>query len=300
MKKIPIFQVDAFTSTPFRGNPAGVILNARGLRTRQMQSIAREMNCSETAFLFPDPKDPNAFGIRYFTSTDEVPLCGHATIASFYAYTSQLYRPDSEDEVRSYSLTTKAGKLSVYSVVHRNKIKIWMQLPVPLFREIRVQQDTLASILGCTVKDIGVDLPTVINADSILIPVRGLRVLEKLSPDSAGLTKYLSELGLTGICIFTTETLERRSAVHSRFFAPGIGIIEDPVTGSLNGPLGAYLVRYDLVAVRGNKTELIGEQGDFLKRPGRVNISIEHTNNNITRVLIGGEAVITVEGYIIV
>jgi trans-2,3-dihydro-3-hydroxyanthranilate isomerase len=299
MKKIQIFQADAFTSVPFHGNPAGVVLNAHGLRVKHMQSIAGEMNCSETAFLFPEPGDPNLFKIRYFTPTEEVPLCGHATIASFYVLTSQLFSPDIVEQVRSYSLKTGAGKLSVYSVIQRGKVKIWMQLPLPDFREVRLRTKQLAPILGCRDNDIRKDIPAVTNSDSLLIPVRSLRVLETLAPDSSRLNKYLRGSGLTGVSVFTTETFERRSAVHSRFFAPGIGILEDPVTGSLNGPLGAYLVRHGLVRVRGRKTELIGEQGDFIRRPGRVYISVEHSAERITRVLIGGEAVVTMEGYIL-
>jgi trans-2,3-dihydro-3-hydroxyanthranilate isomerase len=298
MKKIQIFQADAFTSVPFHGNPAGVVPNAHGLRAKHMRSIAGEMNCSETAFLFPDPGDPNVFKIRYFTPAKEVPLCGHATIASFYVLTSQLFAPGTGEQIRMYSLKTGAGKLSVFSVIQRGRVKIWMQLPLHDFRDVRLQTKLLASILGCGEKDIRKDIPSVTSSDSLLIPVRSLRVLETLSPNSARLEKYLGGLGLTGVSVFTTETFERRSAVHSRFFAPGIGITEDPVTGSLNGPLGAYLIRYGLIRVRGKKTEIIGEQGDFIRRPGRVYISVEHSADRITRLLIGGEAVITMEGYI--
>ncbi len=84
--KLDVYQVDSFTSTLFEGNPAGVVLNADGLSDKQMQQIAREMNKSETAFIFNKPETEYDIEVRFFTPTNEVPICGHATIAAHYVY----------------------------------------------------------------------------------------------------------------------------------------------------------------------------------------------------------------------
>ncbi len=86
MKRYQIYQVDVFTQEKFQGNPAGVVLDAEGLDVNQMQNIAREINCSETAFIFPPESSNHDFRVRYFTPTTEVPVCGHATIAALYVW----------------------------------------------------------------------------------------------------------------------------------------------------------------------------------------------------------------------
>jgi trans-2,3-dihydro-3-hydroxyanthranilate isomerase len=147
-------------------------------------------------------------------------------------------------------------------------------------------------------KEIKKGLPVV--TDSYLyIPVNRLAVIGKLTPDFKSLSYELTRLKVLGVCIFSLETKEKGSAVHSRFFAPNCGIDEDPVTGSSNGPLGYYLCKYVLpaghpVAFRelpDGGVEFIGEQGDFIQRQGRVKIRVRQKQKSIEDVSIAGEAV---------
>ncbi len=296
MKHIRVLQLDSFTRTPGTGNPAGVVPDAHGLTKRQMRVIAKEMNCSETAFLFHDPRDPHRCAIRYFSPTHEIPLCGHATIAAFHVIMSDRFPAENTDSVESYALKTKTGTLRVVTMISDRKRTVWMQLPVPRFTHTRIKKDGLARILGCSPLAFRNDIPAVINDDSMIVPMRSLGDLKTISPDMRKLKIYLAGKNLQGLSLFTTETYEKRSSVHSRYFAPGVGIQEDPVTGSLNGPLGAYLLKYGLISAEKDEVLLIGEQGDIIGRPGRVHIQVVHDDLDIKRVLIGGEAVVVFEG----
>jgi PhzF family phenazine biosynthesis protein len=121
-----------------------------------------------------------------------------------------------------------------------------------------------------------------------------------LKPDTSALSAFLDARRLTGLCAFTTETIDRRSHVHSRFFAPNVGIPEDPVTGSSNGPLGVYLAKYTDVASGRSDVTLIGEQGDEIGRRGRVTIRVTLKGSEPTGVSIGGRAVTVMNSEMII
>ena len=136
------------------------------------------------------------------------------------------------------------------------------------------------------------------------MPVHRLATIKKLKPDFPTLANELKKLKVKAVCVFTLETKEKSSAVHSRFFAPNYGILEDPVTGSANGPLGYYLQKYVLPAgypvvcreLSDGRMEFVGEQGDEMKRIGRVKIRLSMKQKNIASVSIAGEAVTIMDG----
>jgi PhzF family phenazine biosynthesis protein len=142
------------------------------------------------------------------------------------------------------------------------------------------------------------DLPIVTDL-YIFVPVNSLAILEKINPDYQALASELKKMKVNGVCLLSLETKEKNSAVHSRFFAPNYGIDEDPVTGSANGPLGCYLKKYILPAgypvacreLSDGRLEFIGEQGDKIKRIGRVKIRVHCGKKDIENVSVSGEAV---------
>jgi PhzF family phenazine biosynthesis protein len=134
----------------------------------------------------------------------------------------------------------------------------------------------------------------------LYVPIRRLHALFALRPDMPALAQFLAKGGLHGLCAFTTETVERESAVHSRFFAPNEGIDEDPVTGSANGPLGVYLFERGEIEPLGSTATLTGEQGDVIGRPGRVTIQLALAGNRVESLQIGGRAVTVLEGELLV
>lgn len=298
MKTYQVKQVNAFTSKPFSGNPAGVVLDARGLTESKMQAIAREINCSETAFLLP-PTVANAdLLIRWFTPTVEVPLCGHATIASFHALAEEGMYGMKKTGTYHFRAQTKSGVLPVEVEKKYSGTIVDFELPVPQFHKVRALSSQFLDTLGLKASDLHTKLP-IVRTNSLYIPIRRLATLKKLRPDNESLLRWSHTMKLLGVCVFTLETVEMSSAVHSRYFVPAAGLSEDPVTGSTNGPLGVYLYNYvfdaglDVPWLRlpDGRMEFIGEQGDVLNRKGRVKIRLSVHHRQVEHVSIAGEAV---------
>jgi trans-2,3-dihydro-3-hydroxyanthranilate isomerase len=298
MKTYKIKTVDAFTRKPFAGNAAGVVLDAGGLTDSQMQLIAREINHPETAFILPATERDANLRIRWFSPTNEVPLCGHATIASFHALAEEGLEGMNTNGQHHFRLQTKSGILAVRIEKNFYDTTTEFELPVPKFKIKKKLPASMLCALHLAAKGIRKDLP--VATDSYLyIPVHNLAVIENIKPDFPLLAKELKKMKVNGVCLFSLETKEKTSAVHSRFFAPNYGIDEDPVTGSANGPLGCYLQKYVASAgyavtyreLSDGRLEFIGEQGDEINRTGRVKIRVQMEQKEIESVSIAGEAV---------
>ena len=300
-RRINIKQVDAFTDAPLMGNPAGVVLNAQSLTDPQMQAIAREMAVPETAFVLPASLPGADLRIRWFTPETEVALCGHATIASFHAMAEEgLYNMD-DTGVYNFKLETKSGILPVRVEKTLSHAFVFFGLPLPEFLRAGQFKLDLMRILNITIEEFDPRLPMVMT-DYLFVPVRRLHTIFAIKPNFFALAQLLTNRKLGGACVFTTETIERKSVVHSRFFAPTVGINEDPVTGSANGPLGIYLFEQGMLddKLDGDTITVIGEQGDVIGRKGRVTIQLGIRGKTATSVMVGGEAVTALNGEMIV
>ena len=298
MKTYHLKVVDAFTKMKFAGNPAGVVVDAEGLTDMQMQLIAREVNAPETAFVLPASDRDANLKIRWFSPLCEVPLCGHATIASFHALAEEGMEGMSTNGQHYFKLQTKSGILPIRIEKNFYDTSVEFELPLPKFQIKKKISIPLLQSLGLSRKDLQKDLPVVTDV-YMFLPVNNLAVLEKASPDFQTLAAVLKNMKVNGVCLFSLETKEKNSAVHSRFFAPNYGIDEDPVTGSANGPLGCYLTKYVLPAgypvpcreLSDGRLEFNGEQGDEIQRIGRVKIRVHCGKKDIENVSICGEAV---------
>jgi trans-2,3-dihydro-3-hydroxyanthranilate isomerase len=298
MKTYRIKIVDAFTQIPFRGNPAGVVLDANGLTDEKMQALARELNLSETAFILAPTEQEANLQIRWFTNNMEVPLCGHATIASFHALAEEGMEGMRTKGQHYFRLQTKSGILAVRVEKNFYQTMTEFELPIPKFKIVKKLPVELWKSLGVSKKETVQGLPIVLDS-YLYIPVMKMKTISKLDPEFQSLSQQLSKLKVSGVCVFSLETKEKNSSVHSRFFAPNCGINEDPVTGSANGPLGYYLQKYVLPKkakvpsriLSDGRTEFIGEQGDEIKRAGRVKIRLKVQQNDIESISIVGEAV---------
>ncbi len=300
-KRITIKQVDAFTDTPLMGNPAGVVLHAQSLTDQQMQSIAREMAVPETAFILPTSKPDADLRIRWFSAETEVPLCGHATIASFHAMAEEGLHEMNEPGTYAFQVETLSGVLPVRVIKTVSHAEVFFGLPVPEFVRAGQYKLDIMRILNIRLEEFDPRLPIVMT-NYLFVPVRRLHTIFAIKPNFFALSQLLANRKLLGVCVFTTETIERKSAVHSRFFAPNIGINEDPVTGSANGPLGVYLYEQGLLddKIAGDSISIIGEQGDVMGRKGRVTIHLTIRNKAVTSVMVGGRAITTLEGEMII
>jgi trans-2,3-dihydro-3-hydroxyanthranilate isomerase len=299
MPKIKIMQVDAFTTTPQTGNPAGVVLDGSALNEKQMQMIAREMNVSETAFLLPPTKPDADLRIRWFTPQTEVPLCGHATIASFHALAEEGGAGMEKDGAYAFRLETASGVLPVDVVKDAGLITVMMGLKIPTLERVMHYKIDLVRVLNITLSEFENRMPISRN-DYLLVPVKRLHTLFTLKPNLVIMSNFLDSRNLRGICIFTTETVDRGSAVHSRFFAPNEGNNEDPVTGSAHGPLAVHLYENGFLEPQGGRCVFQGEQGDPIGRKGRVTVELTVDNNKAVAVRIGGNAVTVLHGQMLV
>lgn len=283
--KLEFYQIDAFTNERFKGNPAAVIYSDT-LAEEQMQLIAREMNLSETAFI---SKSDNAdYKLRWFTPAKEVDLCGHATIASLH-YLSETKKNELK---KTLTFETRSGIL-ICSFDHD---KYLMQIPVPELLEFTGCIEEVLSYLSINRTDVS-DLPFIILDNGYLfIGVSSLNALWKLKPDFKSLKDLsINKKEFFDITVFTTETVDKGSSAHLRFFAPYHGIDEDPVTGSACGPLLLVLQRLGLINNYRDDTKLIFEQGDVLNRKGRVTTIFNALNN---KLIISGNAITIAKGTI--
>jgi len=292
MKTFKIYQVDAFTKERFSGNPAGVVVNADGLNETQMQQIARELNNSETAFLFsPDDNDSDGL-IRYFTPTSEVPICGHATIAAMYAKAI-------ENKLDSCILRfkTKIGTLPFEIVKQDKDYQVIMTQGKfelsPAFDTITTQQ--LLAALGLEHSDIDERCPVQIAStghSKVMIGIKSRQKLNELNPNYSSLIALSKQLNCNGYFVFTFDSDDKDIFTHGRMFAPAIGINEDPVTGNANGPLGGYLIQNKIAGFQKDLFEFNGKQGEKLNRPGVINVSVRIENDLPVLIKIKGNATV--------
>jgi len=255
-----IVVVDAFASEPFTGNPAAVCVLPGPADERWMQLVAREMNLSETAFLYPEGR---GFRLRWFTPNVEVDLCGHATLASAHVlWGSGQLRPEelAHFETRSGLLTAhKEGELIV--------------LDFPALPPVTCEPlDGLLDLLGAPVRYLGR------NAFDLLVELESEAAVRGLRPN----LERLAALPVRGI-IVTSRSQDPAFDFVSRFFAPAFGIPEDPVTGSAHCCLGPYW------SGRLGKQDLVGYQASV--RGGVVHVGVRGD-----RVRLAGHALTTLRG----
>lgn len=266
---LPLFQVDAFTDKPFAGNPAAVCVLPRSADEAWMQAVAAEMNLSETAFLARH-EDPfkRAYRLRWFTPVTEVPLCGHATLASAHVlWTEGYYRPT--EMIRFF---TASGELTAT----RDR-QGWIMLDFPARDLERV--DAPAGLLSA----LGLHTATYIGRNLVndhLVEVADEAIIHNLAPDFA----TLAQVATRGIIVTSRASNDGYDFV-SRYFNPSVGINEDPVTGSAHCCLAPYWC-----AKLGQDT-LTGYQAS--PRGGLVRV--EHIGE---RVKLSGQAVTVLKGQL--
>lgn len=298
MRRYDIYQVDVFTTKAFEGNPAAVVPRAEGLTTQEMQSIAREMNLSETSFILPSStKD---LKIRWFTPTKEVLFCGHATVASFHVLAEEgLYGMDHEGTF-TFTMEAMIGDISVEVNKTSNTIEITLTSPKSDFIQENINKGRLANALHIHEKDIDQNLPIMRDKtiDYLFVPLHGLNVLKTIDYDYKLLESLGDKTTIKSFVLFTLETFDAKSQVHCRVFSPFYGVKEDPVTGSAQGPLGIYLCMHHLVPAKEDVLHLQSEQGDCMGRPGRVRITIKKEKDGTFSAAFSGSAYTILKGSI--
>jgi len=296
MEVIRIKQVDAFTRTPFSGNPAGVVLDADFLDSKTMQKIAMEMNLSETAFVL-DPTHADAdIRIRWFTPSQEVNLCGHATIAAFHVLAEEGRFDLVVGEPQSFVVETKSGNLIVDVEWLNHHPYIKFTLPVPTFYPYPGDISQLCGSLGLAEVELSRKVkPMITDNGYCFVPITHFDSLKTIEPNRALLAGLDELYDLKGFAAVTMDTGDKDIDWHMRFFAPGLGVFEDSVTGSANGPMAAYLYLNGLVDTTKQFFEFKASQGRFVNRTGYVDVLLQTDENGIKEIQICGEAVTVME-----
>jgi trans-2,3-dihydro-3-hydroxyanthranilate isomerase len=263
--------VDVFTDTPLEGNPLAVFPEAQGLDDDTMQDIARELNLSETTFVLPATRPDCAALVRIFTPAKEMKFAGHPTVGTSFVLLDEGKVPAG---ATSFLLEEKIGPVAIR--IDALKL-IWLRTP-PISDGASCDRSVCAKTLGLTAGDLLELPPQILSAGNpaVFIPLRDAATVDRarLSSDgAAALARYHPE----PICIFPFAPVE--SGAYSRMFAPDLGVVEDPATGSTTGPLAAYMMRHKLVSCAAG-TRFVSEQGTKMKRRSILHVQVFGDNGS--------------------
>lgn len=294
-------QVDVFTDEPFGGNPLAVFPDAAEIPEEHFQSIARELNLSETTFVLPTTREGCHFHVRIFTPARELPMAGHPTLGTAAVLALEGRIGAGGHDSGEVIFQEGVGPVPVtFAVVGPHRVFATMNQPLPRFEAEVSDRALIARMLSLEAEDLLAEAPPQAVSCGVPFFFVPLRTLE-----AAGRAKLRLDLweplaeacGAPGVYLFTMETEWPGSTVHGRMFAPGAGVAEDPATGSATGPLGCYLVRHGLVESAG-RVEIVCEQGLEMGRPSRLQIAVESQGGDFSAVEVGGQSVVVGGGWL--
>ena len=289
-----LFHVDAFTRERFAGNPAVVVLDADELTDEDMHRIAREMNGIEVAFVIPSESADYDVEVRFFSPDREVAFIGHATVAAQYVRALANGIPS-----RPLRQRTGAGIIEVEVTGTAPDLAVSMiQSPAtfgPIVPEER--RGPVLDALGISSSSLhpGCPMQVMVKGGSrLLIGLQSASVLDSLRPQMDQLVHLTPHVGADGFFVFAMlPSQDGVTATESRMFCPVIGVPEDPVSGNAHGMLGVYLVHNGLLAPGKERTcKIVGHQGRFVDRPGRVDVEVTAAGRRATAVRVTGHAVV--------
>jgi trans-2,3-dihydro-3-hydroxyanthranilate isomerase len=281
--KLPYVVVDVFTETPLQGNSLAVFLDGPSLETETMQRIAREMNLSESVFLEPATLEGCVRSLRIFTPGREMRFAGHPTIGTSFVLADQAIASG------AFQVQEKVGPVAV-RVEPGDRPLVWLSTPPIEFQET-FDRAACAGIIGLQTDDLLDVSPQILSAGNPILLV-GLKTAELV--DQAAFN-FAAHRALTShfpepICFFIFAQVP--TGAYSRMFAPDLGLVEDPATGSATGPLGAYMLKHKLLPGDG-LGRFVSEQG---KKMGRR--SLLHFEVSPDGIDVGGYVTPIIEGVL--
>ena len=284
----PFYQVDVFSERLFAGNPLAVFLNGENFKENQLQQVAREMNLSETTFVFP-PSIPNTnFDVRIFTPKKEIPFAGHPTLGTAFVLKDSGLIPSTKKHLL---LNFKSGLIPVHL---KDDGIILMKTPAGKILQTFSNTKEVGDTLGLKPHNIEPNLPiqTVTTGfPALLVPINSLGAMKEILLDLALLKPLLKEAKVDMIYPFTRQTFEEKTSVHARGFAPFIGIPEDPGTGSVASALGYYLNQKN-----SKENRIIIEQGYEMKRASNIFVEVDEVEGRANEIRVGGRVRLVFKG----
>jgi trans-2,3-dihydro-3-hydroxyanthranilate isomerase len=268
---------DVFTDTPLSGNQLAVFTDARDLDPLTMQSLAKEMNFSETVFVLPKQADDADVRIRIFTPGGELPFAGHPVLGTAFVLGGPLQRI-------VIRLETGSGVVPVELQREGAEIRFgWMEQPVPTWEPFGAADELLA-VLGVDRSGLPVEVYD-LGPGHVYVELESAEQVAALAPDSAALARVSAP--------FANCFARNGAGWKTRVFGPALGVSEDPATGSAAGPLAIHLARHGRIGF-GEEIEI--SQGVEVGRPSTLYASADGTPDWIERVRVGGSAVVVARG----
>ncbi len=304
IKRCDYVWVDVFAKRAFQGNPLAVFPDARGLTTRDMQVLTKEMNLSESTFVLPASRSSSADArVRIFTPDAEIPYAGHPTIGTFFVLARDGKIPLKDGKTVA-TMEAKAGILPVEIFSRDGSVtKVVTVQSKPVFGPVFKKTSLLAEALSLRLSDFDVASapPQLVSTGLpwLIAPVRTRRAVERISVNQQAFAKVVKGLpkGVVDIYATALDPVSEAATSHSRAFSLVSGsMVEDPATGSASGCLGAYLVNKGLIDV-GASNKMVNEQGFAIGRPSKIEIEVRTTKGgSIKSVRVGGSVVEVMRG----
>ncbi|MBW5448326.1 PhzF family phenazine biosynthesis isomerase [Cohnella sp. CFH 77786] len=286
--KATVLHYEAFSRIPGKGNPAGIVRDADGMPENEMQRIAAAVGFNETTFI--QTSETADVRLRYFTPGHEMDLCGHATVATLYHLKTNGWF-EGRDRI---TVETRAGNLPMELMREpEGDWSIRMMQDRPRFEPFGGDRGMLARSIGLEERDLHPELPIMYGSTGIwtlLVPVADLACFSRMKPDNRRFPDILAERPRASVHPFGLATVDPQAHMHARHFSsPYSGTIEDPVTGTASGVMGAYALTY--LQPGRESADLIVEQGLEIGRDGRVQVQVRRTEGDSMEVRIIGCAV---------
>ncbi|MFC5700367.1 PhzF family phenazine biosynthesis protein [Cohnella faecalis] len=290
MNETIVHHYDAFSMYPNQGNPAGVVLDADHLSEQDMQRIAFDIGFNETVFVVRS--EQATVKLKYFTPGHEIPLCGHATMAAVYALKTRGKLGDAQRLTIETNVGVLPIELTETEGVHRSWT-IKMKQDNPRFLPFQGDREKLANAIGLDVRELDSSLPIVYGSTgtwTLLVPIKSLQSFREMKPQNEKFPELLTELPKASVHPFCLETYSTDARMHARHFSsPFSGTIEDPVTGTASGVMGAYYLEYMNPELP--SAAFVVEQGQEIGKEGRVGVEAIRSEHDGMCIYIAGTAV---------
>jgi len=295
MERYQFYIVDVFAEKKYAGNQLAVVRDTVAISDSQMQQITKEMNYSEATFILSDEQKDNGYDVRIFTPGMEVPFAGHPTLGKAYVIRGEIIGK-SVDQVK---LNLKVGQIPVnFEITNGGQEILWMKPIEPVFGEV-FEAGEIVQFLTIEKEDIDDQFPIQsisTGVPFVFVPLRTLDAVKRASIIKDKLFEWVKDKKAKTIFVFCPETYKPENHLNVRFFADYVGIREDPATGSANGCLAGYLVKYRYFG--SNKIDIRVEQGYEIGRPSLRYLRAEEKAGKID-VSVGGKVVMVAKGELI-
>jgi trans-2,3-dihydro-3-hydroxyanthranilate isomerase len=289
-RSFPYSVVDVFTEVALEGNPLGVFLDPGDLSSDEMQRITRELNLSETVFVFPATRSECAARVRIFTPAAEIPFAGHPTLGTAFALVRSGRVPA---DMQSFVLEEGIGPVSIRVERAADPFRAWLRTP-PITLGPIFDRTACVRALGLDVPDLLGEYPVEVGSAGnpfLYVPLGDRDAVDRAVLDAPAMLRAAPHKAGNEVFLFCPTP----EGVYARMFAPALGVSEDPATGSATGPLGAYLVKHGLLAAR-DGAAFTNEQGVKMKRRSLLHGIVRMRGDELDTIEIGGSAVAIIEG----